>query len=115
MTLDNQANWQTVYNGFHSATDESPIGSILIPANLSQHTIRVYALSLEAKPTWWLAGRLTQLINTSGIDFEGSRWTVPLKRLTLVQLPVLTTEYRLKFEPVRWITEIALTVEVYNG
>jgi len=115
MTLDNEANWQTVYNGFHLGTNESPIDKILIPTSLTQHTIRIYTTSLQAKPTWWLAGRLIQLINNSGIDFEGSRWAVPLNRLTLLQLPLLTSDYRLKFEPVRWVSEIALTVEIYNG
>jgi len=115
MTLDNEANWQTVYNGFHSGTDESPISAILIPTALSQHTVRIYTTSLVSKPTWWLAGRLTQLINSSGIDFEGSRLTIPLKRLTLIQFPILTSEYRLKFEPARWHKEISVTIEIYIG
>lgn len=115
MTLDNESDWQTTYNGFQSFTNENPIRTIEIPGFLTNHTIRVYATSLSAKPQWWLGGRLVQLLGASSPDFEASRWSVPLKRRVLIQLPALTTTYRLKFEPVRWITEIALIIEIYIG
>ena len=117
MSLDDENNWQNIYNGFHLAAGENPIGKILIPGFQTQHTIRAYTTSLQAKPTWWLSGRLTQLLgsSTSAPDFEASRWVVPLKRRTLIELPQLTTEYRLKFEPVRWLKEIAIVIEVYTG
>ncbi|MEG4108997.1 hypothetical protein [Microcoleus sp. S13_C5] len=117
MALDDERDWQLIYNGFHSATDESPIEKILIPGAFTQHTIRIYTVSLQAKPTWWLGGRLTQLLGngTASPDFEASRWVVPLKRQTLIKVPVLTSEYRLKFEPVRWLKEIAIVVEIYTG
>lgn len=115
MPLDDESNWQVVCNDFHSATDESSLNAILIPGSFAQHTIRVYAISLPAKPTWWLAGRLIQLLGDSNPDFEASRWVVPLKRRTLVKLPQLTTEYRLRFEPVRWLTEVAIVIEIYTG
>jgi hypothetical protein len=116
MALDNESNWQVIYNGFHSATGESPISKILIPGNFTQHTIRIYAISLVAKPHWWLAGTLSHLLGSnSEPDFEGSRWRVPLNRITLVQLPQLTTSYRLKFEVPRWHKEIALVLEAYTG
>jgi len=117
MPLDDESNWQIVYNGFHLATEENPINKILIPGAFTQHTIRAYATSLPAKPHWWLAGRLTQLLGNSlsAPDFEASRWAVPLKARTLIQLPVLTSEYRLKFEPAKWHKEIALVIEIYTG
>jgi len=116
MSLDNESNWQTVYNQFHSVTGKNLIGKISIPGNFTQHTIRAYATSLVAKPHWWLAGTLCQVLgsNTS-LDFEGSRWRVPLNRITLIQLPQLTTTYRLKFEVPRWHKEIALVIETYTG
>ncbi|MEG4883002.1 hypothetical protein QUB75_19675 [Microcoleus sp. K1-B6] len=115
MPLDDESNWQIAYNGFHSTAGENPIDKILIPGNFAQHTIRVYAISLQAKPNWWMAGRLIQLLGNSNPDFEASRWSVPLKRRTLIKLPQLTTEYRLKFEPVRWLKEIAIVIEIYTG
>ena len=117
MPLDNASDWQLIYNGFHSAVGENPIEKILIPGVFAQHTIRTYTTSLQAKPTWWLAGRLTQLLGDDGSspDFEASRWVVPLKRQTLIQLPVLTSEYRLKFEPAHWHKQIALVIEIYTG
>lgn len=117
MPLDDETNWQNIHNGFYSVTGANPIDKILIPGFYTQHTLRVFTTSLQAKPHWWLAGRLTQLLgsNSSGPDFEASRWTVPLKRQTLIKLPVLTSEYRLKFEPVRWLKEIAIVIEIYTG
>lgn len=116
MSLDDENNWQTIYNQFHSVTGESLIGKIAIPGSLTQHTIRVYATSLVAKPHWWLAGELTQLLgDNSQIDFVGSRWRIPLNRITLIPLPQLTTSYRLKFEVPRWHKEIALVIETYTG
>jgi hypothetical protein len=115
MTLDDESNWQSVYNGFHSETSESPISKILIPGTFTQHIIRIYATSKVAKPHWWLAGDLYHLLGSSQLDFEGSRWRVPLNRIILIRLPELTTSYRLKFEVSRWHKEIALVVEVYTG
>jgi hypothetical protein len=113
MSLDNEDNWQIVYNGFHSSNGENPIGKILIPGNFTRHTIRVYTNSLIAKPTWWLGGTLTHLLRSATPDFEATRWTIPLNRITLIQVPMLTSEYRLKFEPARWHREIALVIESY--
>lgn len=117
MALDDESNWQIAYNGFHPASGENPIGKILIPTIFSEHTIRIYTTSLQVKPNWWLAGRLTQLLGSdiSAPDFEASRWVIPLKTRTLIKLPVLTSGYRLKFEPARWHKEIALLIEIYLG
>ena len=117
MGLEDDSDWQSVYNGFHSSpSPQESIGKILIPGTFTQHTIRAYANSLIAKPHWWLAGTLTQLLgDNSPVDFEGSRWLVPLNRITLIQLPQLTTSYRLKFEVPRWHKEIALVIETYTG
>jgi hypothetical protein len=116
MSLDNESNWQTVYNQFHSVTGKNLIGKISIPGIYTQHTIRVYANSLIAKPHWWLAGNLYQLLgNNSQVDFQGSYCRVPLNRITLIQLPKLTTSYRLKFEVPKWHKQIAVVVEIYTG
>jgi len=116
MILDDENNWQTIYNQFHSVTGENLIGNISIPESFTQHTIRIYATSLIAKPHWWLAGYLSQLLgNNSQPDFEGSRWRVPLNKIMLIRLPELTTNYRLKFKVPRWHQEIALVIEVYTG
>jgi hypothetical protein len=115
MGLDDESNWQTFYNQFHSVTGNNLIGKISISGSLTQHTIRVYATSLIAKPRWWLAGDLFQILGNSQVDFEGSRWRIPLNRIILIQVPPHTTSYRLKFEVPHWHKEIALVVEVYTG
>jgi hypothetical protein len=116
MGLDNENNWQSVYNQFHSVTGQIPINEILIPGSLTENTIRVYAISSVAKPHWWLAGTLCQLLGTNTQPaFEGSRWRVPLNRITLIQLPQLTTSYRLKFEVPIWHKQITLVIESYTG
>jgi hypothetical protein len=115
MALDNESNWQVVYDGFHSTTSESPISKIIIPGTFTQHIIRIYATSEVAKPHWWLAGTLSHLLGSSQPDFEGSRWRVPLNKIMLIRLPELTTSYRLKFEVARWHKEMALVIEAYTG
>jgi hypothetical protein len=118
MSLDNPSNWQVIYSGTHSAAIglEQGIGRILIPGTFAGQTIRAYATSSVANPRWWLGGTLTQVLNNgnSQADFEGSRWKVPLNRTTLIALPELTAEYRIKFEPARWHRQIQLTLEIYN-
>ena len=114
--IDDESKWQTVYNQFYASPDgESPIGSITIPVIFTQHIIRAYSNSLQAKPHWWLGGRLIQLLGNTEPDFEvsNSRWKVPLRRRTLIQVPRLTNEYRLKFEVARWHKEIAIVIENY--
>jgi hypothetical protein len=116
MGLDDENNWQSVYNLFHSVTGGNLTEKILIPGSLTEHTIRIYATSLVAKPHWWLAGTLCQLLGSNTQpDFEGSRWRVPLNRITLIQLPQLTTSYRLKFEVPHWHKELTLVIETYTG
>jgi hypothetical protein len=91
MGLENDSDWQSVYNALHSSpSPQEPIGKILIPVSLEQHTVRVYTTSFSAKPRWWLAGNLTQLLGDNlNPDFEGSRHQIPLRRITLVNLPAL--------------------------
>lgn len=116
MTLDNPSNWETIYNGqiFASGIGES-IGRILIPGTFTQHALRAYCTSVAAKPSWWLGGTLTQILGSSNSepDFEGSRVQIPLNRITLVQFPELTAEYRLKFEPSRWHRQINIKIDKY--
>jgi hypothetical protein len=116
MPIDDESNWQVIHNGFHLQADENQGMEILIPGTFTQHTIRVYAISLVAKPHWWLAGALSQLLGSNNKPvFEGSRWRVPLSKIMLIKLPELTTNYRLRFEVPRWHKEIALVVEIYTG
>lgn len=117
MSIDNPLNWGIVYNGQHSRSPlEESIGKILIPGTFTQHIIRASCASSSAKSRWWLGGVLTQLLGgTFESDFEASRWKIPLNRTTLIRLPALTSEYRLKFEPKQWHKEIALVIEIYTG
>jgi hypothetical protein len=79
--LDNETQWQTVYNGFHSSIDgKIPISLIEIPGFFTHHTLRAYSNSLKTKPHWWLGGRLVQILGATTPDFEASRWVIPLKR-----------------------------------
>ena len=118
MSLDNQSNWQVVYSATHSAVPgiEKGIGRILIPGVFTQHIIRAYSTSAVANSRWWLGGTLTQILSdgNSVPDFEASRFQVPLNRTTLIQLPELTAEYRLKFDPAMWHRQIQLILEIYS-
>ena len=117
MTIDNPLNWEIIYSDQHSKSPvEEDIGRILIPGTFTQHIIRIYCTSSVAKSRWWLAGNLSHLLGSnSQPDFEGSNWRVPLNKIMLIQLPELTTNYRLKFEVARWHKEIAIVIETYVG
>ena len=115
--LDDETKWQTVYDGFHSSIDKkTPIEEIAIPGFFVNNVIRTYCTSLQANSTWWLAGRLKHLLGSQpGPDFVASRHLVALKEKTLITIPLVTPEYRLKFTPVKWLREIALVIEIYTG
>jgi len=116
MAIDNPLNWEVIYSGQHSRSPlEESIGRILITGTFTQHIIRIYCTSSVAKSRWWLGGTLCQLLGNSQPDFEASRWRVPLNQITLIRLPEITAEYKLKFEPARWHKEIALVIESYTG
>lgn len=114
--LDDESQWQTIYNGFHTRLDEkTPLGEIAIPGFFTQHIIRTYCISQQADPKWWLAGRLNHLLGIATPDFLASQWQIPLDRKILLKLPPETPEYRLKFKPVKWLKEVALVIEIYTG
>lgn len=117
MTIDNPSNWQIAYSGQHSRSLlEESIGRILIPGTFTQHIIRISCTSSVAKSRWWLGGNLSQLLGSNfEPDFEASRWQIPLNQITLIRLPEVTAEYRIKFEPARWHKEIAIAIELYTG
>jgi hypothetical protein len=115
-------NWETVFNNsFTAAINEEtgkslPIGKILIPIAFTAKFIRIYLNSTTAKSHWWLGGNLSQLLeNDSQIDFVAQSWRIPLKVIFLIEVELLTTEYKLKFEPAPWLKHIAIVIEKYIG
>jgi len=117
MTLDNPNDWSRVFEGnFQIAQFGSYKGRIepIITPSLTQHTIKIHTTSISAEPTWWYAGRLTQILGTTE-QIEATQSKIPLNRTTLIQLPVLTLGYRLKFEAARWHKHIQIIVDIYTG
>jgi hypothetical protein len=120
--LSVSSNWITIFNDSYSAVldDETerpqPIDKILIPYIFTGKFVRIYTKSTSAKSKWWLAGKLLMLLeDDSQLDFIAQQWRVPLKVITLIQIPELTSEFKLKFEPAYWLNDIAIVVEKYIG
>lgn len=88
------------------------------------------ATSLKAKPSWYRAGWLTQQVDGVAVNdsviFEGLQATpltaidayqrlIPLNSMQLIIFPKLADAYRLRFTPVRWLSEVTLGIWEYRG
>jgi hypothetical protein len=116
MSLNNPSNWARVFEGVFQMAQFGPYRGQIEPIwtpPLTQHTIRVYASSSEAKLHWKYAGELTQVVGVEGM--ETSRSKVYLNRWCLFFLPQLVLEYKLKFECPYWHKRMKLVVEVYTA
>lgn len=114
-------NWETRFNGSYLATESESgkhisISKIEIPGVFEKKIIRIFSNSISAKPSWWYSGQLIQLIQSGNqLDCEVFRWSIPLKVLSLIEVKMITSQYTLKFQPAKWLKDIAIVVEQYTG
>ena len=117
--LNSDANWFQVFNGNYAGIIDPesqktlPIETIKFPVTFTKPFIRLFCKSTSAKPIWYKAGNLFQLLKSeSGLDFIAEKnWLIPLNNLQLIQVPVLTIDYQLKFKPAKWLKQIAIVIE----
>jgi hypothetical protein len=115
MALDNEQDWQLFFEGSFARSPaeiyEGRIESIFSPPLFNKSIIRILVRSASAKKTWLRAGTLIQEIG-QGMEFE--KWEISLDRKTIIQLN-LNEKYRLRLEPVRWLSNLYLTIDTYEG
>lgn len=101
-----------------------------LPFTTDKHILLVGATSSKVKPTWIRAGYLHQQIDGINIDdtviYEGLQRTpstavdfdrklIKLNSIDLIEFSKISNDYRLRFEPMRWITEVTLGIWMYTG
>lgn len=115
MTLDHEEDWQLFFEGssvrVRSEIYEKGLESIISPPLFGKSIIRISAHSVGAKKSWLWAGILTQEI---GLGMEFQRWRIPLARKNIIQIQ-LSQKYRLRFESVKWLENLYLRIDTYEG
>ena len=129
--------WELTYAKKLVSANNQPSGLFLpyldiveIPYIPTSGIFLVGTFSLEAKPTWYRAGYLTQEIRSVKINdsvlFEGlpgspdttvdaSTQVIGLNRIQLVILPKYSSNFSLRFEPVPWLKKLSFTLWEHKG
>jgi hypothetical protein len=115
--------WEQIYNETKTAVTPlpgrfSPLKRIDVPILLHEPAIAV-GISSSTSPTHWrYAGELIQRHTISGVSsglVDGQKTRCLLNNITLIQMPLLTPDYRLSFDVPPWIQSIDLSVWRYTG
>jgi hypothetical protein len=114
MPLDREEDWKLFFEG--SSVRVRPgfgegLDSIISPPLLGKSIIRILVQSKSAKRSWWWSGLLIQEIG-SGMEFQ--RWRIPLDRKIILWVN-LSQRYRLRFQPVKWLEDLNLKIDTYEG
>jgi hypothetical protein len=128
LELQNSANWSLLWNYSAAATPvpNQPgytleIPPITAPFLLENHIIALSAKSPTAKPSWRVAGRVAKKISTGltlggtpDVTISDSR-RLFLNQINLFSFTSYTATYALEIIPAYYLTQIDLTLWIYNG
>lgn len=107
--------WSLLYSGNSAGTDLATISLVDVPPGI----LAVKATSQTAKPTWFLAARITAKVSTPGalpLGFDSASFThreaVPIGDAILIQLPTLAiaSNYAIAIDPPIWLTQLFLEI-----
>jgi hypothetical protein len=106
------------------------IEPVEIPYIPSSGIFLVGTFSIDARPTWYRAGYLTQELRNVQINdvvlfeglpgqpdttVDGSQYIIGLNRIQLIVLPKYSNNFSLRFEAVAWLKKLTLTIWEYRG
>jgi len=106
------------------------IEPVEIPYIPTSRIFLIGTFSLDAKPTWYRAGYLTQEIRNIQISdtvlfeglpgqpdttIDGSNHIIGLNRIQLIVLPKYSSNFSLRFEAVAWLKKLTLSIWEYRG
>ncbi len=120
LDLSNSSNFVEAYEIILTAGSSpvpnyhTPIGIHLIPIVFDSHTLLVGASSSTAKPNWRLGFYLRALIASAVGMAEASNYPIPFG-LNLIQLPKLSSEYRLRAYIPKWHQTMEMKIWKYVG
>lgn len=113
MGLEDESKWVQI----HSSTSYiSPHQGGIPPIRLleprGQPIIRIFCSSVNPRGTWRFGGFLFQFLSdgTQQPDLDANSWAIALEKLTIIEIPLITPVYRLRFEPARWHTQFTLQI-----
>ena len=93
LEIQNGSNWEVNYTDSKLVTPGNkpgtyvPIQPFRIPILFSSNIIAVKLDSVNSNPRWFLGGRLTQIIPSTGItsqEYHGKQFNCGLNRATLI-------------------------------
>ena len=126
LDLSNESKWNQVHASLREVTyiDESteflPLSDALLSEVYTARYLRVLVTYPQAKPSWYLGGRLSIRGNTIPIVTPTNvltpvvrRIAVGLNRAFIVETPDFLSEYKISFQPPYWFTYENLRIWEY--
>lgn len=121
--------WELIYSINIPATPPFSINPIDIPVLASSRYLVVGASSTDAKPSWYTAGYLYQVLQNINIDdtvvlpdlhtstntADGAIRRIALNSIQLVVFPNIAETYGLFFSPVKWLRSLNLFLWQFTG
>lgn len=130
LDLANSTNWEQIHYSsrsveFTSSTNYKPLEDIQVnPLLMSSPIVATFANTSDqyAKPSWYTAGWMYQLIQTgiqgstaSASEVSTRSLRVPLNRIKLHILGNNYSNYGLVFKSIKWVRQLSLTAWAYTG
>lgn len=134
INLSGLGNWELTYFQKHTGDlrnkGKAPlIEPIELPYLTDNNHFLVGATNVKAPLTWIRAGYFVQQIAGVSVDdtvifdlprvptleVDGAKELIKLNTVQYVNFPKLSSDYRLRFDPVSWMPEITLAVWEYRG
>ena len=105
----------------NGTTEYTPLTDRLLPETYTAKYLRVLVAYPQAKPTWFLGGRLSIKASSEPIVTPTNvlnpvirRVGVPLNRAAIIDVPSFVSEYKLSFQPPYWFVYENLRIWEYQ-
>ena len=124
LELSNSQHWEQAYEREFVAQRTGsggyyyPIPEFEIPILFTSNILAVATDQPEARTGWWYACSLRMYLDGPGIvggEVFGIRRKIPLNRSTLIRLPKILPQYKLKVSIPPWHRKLSLTIWEYQG
>lgn len=126
VNLADESKWNQIHASLREvtyiegSTEFIPLTDALLSEVYTAKYLRVLVSYPQAKPTWYLGGRLSIRTNTESISTPTNLLTAVVKRVAvvlnrafIVEVPDYLTEYKVSFQPPYWFTYENLRIWEY--
>ncbi|MGB3535429.1 MAG: hypothetical protein WBA13_18165 [Microcoleaceae cyanobacterium] len=111
--MDNNSEWETVYNQYHRS-DDTPLSPITIYPPLNRHTIEILVFADSIPKNWYTAGQLycyLQNPNIAPFPRTTAIERVPVNVAQVFRFPQDSEYIWLQYHPRRWYKWQTVTVK----